>query len=284
VQEEARPQAPLQEEARSYLAPDFVFLTMPVIRSRHPMLRFIVLAALAAAILVAPGAAQAKPRSSVSGSLLTVTGGKGSDHIKVVCSNGAVKVDGKDPRTGLIGCGKVSEVDVVTGAGNDRVDLSGVGTDHGFGQRELPGGFGHGTGAAADLGDGNDRYAGGGSAFNLVLAGPGDDRMTGGRLRDSLEGGGGNDSVAAGAGRDILLGNSGDDKLNGGADDDLLSGNAGNDQLTGGAGADLLGGGSGMDRLFGGPGPDQLIGGPGKDRLNGGPGNNTLVQDSPTKK
>jgi Ca2+-binding RTX toxin-like protein len=250
---------------------------------RRPMLRFALPAAVAALLVAAPGVAQAKPRSSVSGSLLTVTGGKRSDRIKVVCHNGLVKVDGKDPRTGAIGCGKVSEVDVVSGGGNDRVDLAGVGPDNGFGQRDLPGGFGHGTGAAADLGDGNDRYVGGGSAFNLVLAGAGDDRMTGGRFRDSLQGGSGNDSAAAGAGRDILLGNGGNDKLNGGADDDLLSGNAGDDVLIGGAGADLLGGGVGMDRLFGGPGPDQLIGGPGKDRLNGGPGNNTVVQDSPKK-
>jgi len=240
-------------------------------------------AAVGLALTVLPTLAQAKVSASLSGSLLTVSGGRGSDHITVVCRNGLVKVNGKNPRTGAIACGKVSEVDVVAGSGNDRVDLSGVGPDNGFGQRDLPGGFGHGTGAAADLGRGNDRDAGGGSAFNLVLAGPGDDRMTGGRLRDNLQGGSGDDSAASGAGRDILLGNSGNDKLNGGADDDLLSGNAGDDVMIGGAGTDLLGGGAGMDRMFGGPGPDQLIGGAGKDRLNGGPGNNTLVQDSPKK-
>jgi Ca2+-binding RTX toxin-like protein len=249
---------------------------------RH--LRFALPAAIAAALLLVPGAAQARVSGSVSGSLLTVTGGKGSDRITVACVNGAVEVNGKDLRTGAIACSKVSEVDAVTGDGNDRVDLSGVGPDNGFGQRDLPGGFGHGTGAAADLGPGNDRFAGGGSAFNLVLAGAGDDHLAGGRFRDSLQGGSGDDTVAAGAGRDILLGNAGNDKLNGGADDDLLSGNAGDDVMIGGTGADLLGGGAGMDRLFGGPGPDQLIGGGGKDRLNGGPGNDTQAQDSPNKK
>jgi Ca2+-binding RTX toxin-like protein len=260
-----------------------VFLHLPVLTLSHrPVMRFVLPAAIAA-LLVVPALAQAKVSSSLSGSLLTVTGGKGSDHIAVVCRNGVVKVNGKDPRTGAIACSKVSEVDVVAGSGNDRVDLSGVGPDAGFGQRDLPGGFGNGTGAAADLGDGSDRYRGGSSAFNLVLAGAGNDHVTGGRFRDNLQGGSGNDSAAGGAGRDILLGNSGDDKLNGGADDDLLSGNAGNDVLIGAAGADLLGGGAGMDHLFGGPGPDQLIGGADKDRLNGGPGNNTLVQDSPKK-
>jgi Ca2+-binding RTX toxin-like protein len=257
---------------------------MPSMTNVRRPLRSAVLAACVAALLLAPGAAQAKVRASLTGSLLTVSGGNGSDHITVVCRSGVVKVNGKDPRTGSIACSKVSEVDVVAGSGNDRVDLSGVGPDTGFGQRDLPGGFGHGTGAAADLGRGNDRYRGGASAFNLVLAGEGDDRMTGGRFRDSLQGGSGDDTAAAGAGRDIVLGNSGNDKLNGGADDDLLSGNAGNDVLIGAAGADILGGGAGMDRLFGGPGPDELIGGPGKDRLNGGPGHNTIAQDSPTKK
>jgi Ca2+-binding RTX toxin-like protein len=247
------------------------------------MLRFALPAAIAAAVLAGPVVAQAKVGASLSGSLLTVTGGKGSDHITVACRNGLVKVNGKDPRTGAIACSKVSEVDAVTGDGNDRVDLSGVGPDGGFGQRDLPGGFGHGTGAAADLGPGNDRYSGGTSAFNLVLSGAGDDHLAGGRFRDSLQGGSGDDTVAAGAGRDILLGNAGNDKLNGGADDDLLSGNAGDDVLIGAAGADLLGGGAGMDRLFGGPGPDQLIGGGGKDRLNGGPGNDTQAQDAPKK-
>jgi Ca2+-binding RTX toxin-like protein len=251
--------------------------------ARRP-LRFALPAALAVALLVAPGAVQAKARTSLNGSLLTITGGKSADHITVVCRGGLVKVDGKDLRGGAVPCAKVSEVDVVAGSGNDRVNLAGVGPDAGFGQRDLPGGFGHGTGAAADLGDGSDRYIGGASAFNLVLAGSGNDRTSGGRLRDSLEGGSGNDTAIGGAGRDVLLGNAGNDKLNGGADDDLISGNAGNDVLIGGAGADLLGGGAGTDRLFGGPGPDQLIGGPDKDRLNGGSGNNTLVQDSPTKK
>lgn len=228
--------------------------------------------------------AEAKVSASLNGQLLTVSGGKGSDRVSVACTGGVVKVNRKDPRGGAVACSAVSEVDAVMGPGNDRVDLSGVGANTGFGQRDLPGGFGHGTGAGADLGPGNDTFVGGASAFNLVLAGDGDDHMTGGDLRDSLQGGPGNDTAAAGAGRDVLVGGTGDDKLSSGADDDLLSGNSGNDLLRGGAGADLLGGGQGMDRLFGGPGPDQLIGGPQKDKLNGGPGNNTLVQDSPAKK
>jgi RTX calcium-binding nonapeptide repeat (4 copies) len=257
--------------------------SLPVPRSPLRLIGLAAPLALLAAVVLLPAAAHGKVRAEVSGALLVVSGGKGDDRVKVSCVGGLVKVNAKNPRTGPVECSRISEVDALTGSGNDRVDLSGVGPGTGFGQRDLPGGFGHGTGAAADLGDGQDRYIGGASAFNLVLAGPGDDTMAGGRVRDSLQGGGGNDRATGGAGRDILLGNAGSDRLNAGADDDLISGNAGNDLLTGGAGADLLGGGAGMDRLVGGPGPDQLIGGAGKDRLDGGPGNNTLVQDAPKK-
>jgi hemolysin type calcium-binding protein len=243
----------------------------------------VVVALVAGTLLAVPGLAQAKVTSGVSGSLLKVRGGRGSDRITVDCRNGSVKVNGKDPRTGAVPCSRISEVDVTSGPGNDHVDLSGVGTAAGFAQRNLPGGFGQGTGCGAQLGDGNDSYAGGKSCFNLVLGGRGSDRISGGSGRDELEGGPGNDTLAGGAGRDVLVGNAGSDRLNGGADDDLLSGNGGNDFLVGGPGNDLLGGGPGNDHLSGGPGDDELIGGKGKDVLNGGPGNNTLIQDSPTK-
>jgi Ca2+-binding RTX toxin-like protein len=251
-----------------------------VTRPHRTLTRVALPGALLVALLVAPALAQGKARAVVSGGLLTVTGGNGADRVTVVCSaQGQVKVNGKNPRTGAVACAHVSEVDALTGAGNDRVNLSGVGADTGFGQRDLPGGFGHGTGAAGALGTGSDRYIGGASAFNLVIAGRGGDNVTGGRLRDQVQGGSGDDRIAAGAGRDVLVGNSGNDKLIGGIDDDQLFGNGGNDLLSGGAGADFLGGGAGRDRLLGGPGPDQLVGGPGRDRLSGGPGNNTLRQD-----
>jgi Ca2+-binding RTX toxin-like protein len=248
------------------------------------ILRVVLPAAIVGAVIAVPaGAAHAKVRSTVSGSLLVLRGGKAADRVKVVCSAGQVKVNGKNPRTGPVACAQISEVDALTGDGDDRVDLSGVGSALGFGQRELPQGFGRGTGCAGALGSGDDRYIGGGSCFNLIIGGRGDDRARGGALRDQITGGGDDDNVTSLAGRDILIGNSGNDKLNAGADDDLISGNAGDDMLLGAAGTDLLGGGPGMDRLFGGPGSDQLIGGPARDRLNGGPGNNTLVQDAPKK-
>jgi serralysin len=247
-----------------------------------PLKRFALPAAIAAGLLLLPGVAEAKVRSSLSGQILTVRGGKKPDRVAVVCDQGTVKVNGKDPGTGAIGCSKVSEVDAVVGAGNDRVNLSGVGSAAGFGQRELPG-FGTGTGAAAELGPGSDLMIGADSAFNLAIGGEGDDRLLGGGFRDDLEGGAGNDRAQGGDGRDVILGNGGADNLNGGPGDDLISCNSGDDHLAGGLGADLLGGGLGKDILRGGDGDDELIGGPQKDRLNGGAGNNTLVQDFPKK-
>jgi Ca2+-binding RTX toxin-like protein len=247
------------------------------------ILRALAAATIAAALLVAHATpASAKVRSSVAANgILSIRGGKGSDRVRVICTaEKLVKVNGKDPRTGPTTCSAVSEVDAVTGPGNDKVNLSGVGPD--FGTRDLPG-FGQGTGAAAQLGTGQDRYSGGPTAFNLAIGGPGDDHLSGGGLRDEIEGGAGNDTGTGAGGRDVMLGNGGNDHLSGGTDDDLVSGNAGNDVLAGGAGADLLGGGRGMDTLLGGAGDDQLIGGPQKDRLNGGSGNNTLIQDAPTK-
>jgi Ca2+-binding RTX toxin-like protein len=253
-----------------------------VIRSRRH-LRWIPATAVAL-ILLAPGAAWAKVTSSVNGQLLAVKGGRGAERIAVECVGGNVKVNKKDPGGEVVPCSRISEVDVSSGGGNDRVNLGAVGSAGGFGQRDLPGGFGHGTGCGVQLGEGDDHYTGGRSCFNLVIAGRGNDSATGGDLRDQLLGGAGNDQLVSGAGRDVIVANAGNDKLNGGSDDDVLSGNSGDDVLIGGPGDDLLGGGRGMDRLFGGPGADKLIGGQGQDRLNGGPGSNTLVQDSPTKK
>ena len=233
-------------------------------------------AALALLILATAAPAEAKVRASFANGILTADGGRKPDRIRVTCSDdGFARVNGRDPRGGAVTCSAVSEVDAVTRAGNDRVNLSGV--DGRFGIRDFPG-FGIGTGAAAALGPGNDRYIGSATAFNLCLGGGGGDYGKGGASRDSMQGGDENDSFSTLGGRDVLVGQAGDDKLTGGLDDDLISGSAGDDRIAGGAGADFLAGGLGMDRLRGGDGDDELIGGPQKDRLNGGGGNNKVSQ------
>ena len=236
------------------------------------------LTALAVGVVLIAGAApaEAKIRTTFANGILTAQGGKKPDRIRVTCAaDGFAKVNGRDPRGGAVSCSAISEVDAVARGGNDRVNLSGV--DGRFGVRDFPG-FGTGTGAAAALGAGDDRYIGSATAFNLVLGGRDNDFGRGGASRDSMSGSDGHDVFATLGGRDVLVGNSDDDTLNGGPDDDLISGSAGNDLLTGGAGLDLLSGGLGMDRLRGGPGDDELIGGPQKDRLDGGAGNNKVSQ------
>ncbi len=62
--------------------------------------------------------------------------------------------------------------------------------------------------------------------------------------------GGGNDTVSGGTANDFLLGESGNDSLTGGA---------GNDVLIGGVGDDFLDGGTGMDHMIGNEGSDLFV-------------------------
>jgi Ca2+-binding RTX toxin-like protein len=235
-------------------------------------------AALALAVLAAlPSASQAKVSVGYDKGVLTIQGGNGRERVAVRCGgDDNVRINGKHPKGGPVECSQVVEIDASLGGGDDVVDFSRVRGE--FGQARF-GGFGVGTGAAAVLGDGDDRYIGSPVAFNLVQGEAGDDQMKGGGARDILSGGRGDDVIAGRGGRDTIYGNAGDDRLSGGAGADTLSGNAGDDRLSGGSGNDLLGGGTGDDVLLGGPGRDLLFGGPGMDVLKGGPGRDQEHQD-----
>lgn len=74
----------------------------------------------------------------------------------------------------------------------------------------------------------------------LVAALGGNDRITGTRFGDLLDGGIGDDYLRGGAGDDEIMGGAGRDGLQGGAGDDVLSGGAGRDVLTGGEGGDTF--------------------------------------------
>lgn len=74
----------------------------------------------------------------------------------------------------------------------------------------------------------------------LVAALGGNDRITGSRFGDLLDGGTGNDRLRGGAGDDEISGGVGNDHLKGGAGDDILSGGVGRDILAGGAGDDIF--------------------------------------------
>jgi hypothetical protein len=102
-----------------------------------------------------------------------------------------------------------------------------------------------------------------------AIGGAGNDRITGNKLRNELDGGDGNDALFGAQGNDILLGGLGRDRLHGEDGADRLSGGAERDLLYGGAGNDTLNGGGGNDFLTGGPGSDLFVFAPGSgdDRI-----------------
>lgn len=232
------------------------------------------LACLTAMAAAAPSA-DARLTFAFEKRTLVIQGGNGRERARVACDgDGDVRVNGRLVDGG-VRCFKVIEIDARMGGGNDLLDYSRVGDE--FGETTFRG-FGTGTGVAAELGDGDDRFIPSPVAFNFARGEAGNDRLRGGRTVDRLEGGSGDDVANGGAGRDFLVGNAGADRLSGGDGADVISGNAGDDLLIGGAGSDVMGGGSGMDRLRGGPGPDKLFGGAGRDKLAGGSGKDRETQ------
>ncbi len=122
--------------------------------------------------------------------------------------------------------------------------------------------------------DGNDSLTGG-AARNSIDGGDGDDiiQAVG---PSSLYGQFGDDQIRGGDSADYIDGGDGNDTLNAGGGDDEIDGGAGNDTVDGGAGVDVLRGFVGMDDLRGGTQNDVLEGGPGLDRLQGDQGDDTL--------
>ena len=221
---------------------------------------------------------KSRPTVIVNRRVLNITGTERADTVVVVCSGGFVEVNKRPPDTGQVACSRIVEVDVIGGAGDDRIDVSGV--NYEFGMADFPN-FGFGVGAAGLLGPGDDRFVGSEAGFNLVIGNAGEDRALGGKWRDVFTGGTGDDNLSGRGGRDVLLGKPGADRLLGGTQADVISGNGGADFIVGDSGADLMGGGGGNDILIGGAGRDRLLGGFGDDRLRGGAGPDVEQQDPP---
>jgi Tol biopolymer transport system component len=105
------------------------------------------------------------------------------------------------------------------------------------------------AGPGADVVNAGENGENGG--FDLVLGGPGNDKITLGRELGTARGEAGNDLLIGSKGGDNLLGGPGNDVLYGGPNPTYNS--------------DFLSGGPGNDKLYGGPGPNQMNGGPGRD-------------------
>jgi Ca2+-binding RTX toxin-like protein len=142
-----------------------------------------------------------------------------------------------------------------------------------------------------DLGDGDDHliYRVSQAATNplgdLVLDGPGDDRVQLDSYTGRAANGPGNDTFVCVSACSVLTGSvsgagnvsgGGNDRLLGGPAADRLMGGSGRDTIFGGRGNDRLYGGAANDRLYGQAGNDWLFGGPGADVLSGGSGTNHL--------
>jgi Ca2+-binding RTX toxin-like protein len=182
------------------------------------------------------------PRSPLFPSPPLVRAGDGVDRLSAAADGSADDFDG--------------------GAGRDVLDLSAAG------RLTLDLAAGRASGART----GEDAVR----RVETVIAGGGDDSLTGSDADEGLLGGGGDDRLDGRAGEDTLDGGAGRDALFGGDGHDLISGGAGADTLRGAAGADTLLGGDGADDVAGGAGDDLLDGGEGDDVLDGGAGDDVL--------
>jgi Ca2+-binding RTX toxin-like protein len=128
-----------------------------------------------------------------------------------------------------------------------------------------------------DAAKGNDFVRLQGNApHSLVLGGPGDDTIFGGKGSDNLSGGDGNDSLRGGGGSDQISGNGGNDIIRGDDGADSITGGGGNDRLFGNDGSDHINGGKGNDRIYGGNNDDAISGGDGNDTILADAGNDHL--------
>ena len=178
----------------------------------------------------------------------------------------------------------IDTIDFSPNTTNDRIDLN----DESFSDvAGRVGNVGIARGTVIEnliAGSGNDTITGN-EADNAIRAGTGDDEIIAGAGNDTVWGEAGNDSIDGGTGADSLVGQSGDDTLFGNSSTDLLRGDDGNDSLVGGTGDDTIYGGSGndtifsntaLDTVFGGEGNDYISSGDGVDYVNGEGGNDTI--------
>jgi Ca2+-binding RTX toxin-like protein len=263
--------------------------------------RLIVLAvaAIVAALVPAVGGTA---HVGAASPVLDLYGSDEDDRIEITCVSGEVLVTGATPAPGATPCHDVRRIQVRASAGDDVIDLGGVG----------PESFDQLRSTALRAGPGDDRVVGswrpdgviGGNGVETVLGRDGVDRFDAGVGSATFRGGAGKDVVRVhGSGRWTID----DDRISrltgsrtrveiwsvrvvgwaGGRRPDVvdarrfhgsasLFGSVGQDLIRGGRGPDWISGGSSPDVIFGGPGADEIIGLYGEDRLMGGPGNDEL--------
>lgn len=161
----------------------------------------------------------------------------------------------------------VTSLEIITGAANDVIDLSGV----------AAAAFSSLATITVDSGHGDDQITASADIGTSVLAGDGADTILGGDGADTLRGEDGNDVLNAGAGADEVYGGDGDDSIDAGADNDLVFAGDGLDTVLGGDGNDSIDGEDGVDSLLGEAGNDTLVGSQGNDLISGGDDDDVLL-------
>ena len=164
--------------------------------------------------------------------------------------------------------------DIIRGNNNNIADadqiFGGAGNDNiGFSAGSLT------PGNLFDGGAGNDTFFFGdfGGSYDVNLASGVFDAVSGGGFMNTLID---LENIIAGGGNDILTGTAGANTFNGGGGNDQMNGGGGNDRLFGEDGNDTLDGGDGNDLLSGGAGDDIFIGGAGNDNHLGSGGFDTM--------
>ena len=138
---------------------------------------------------------------SLAGGTLTIQGSAGNDNIVVSRDRGtpgflSVSINGQATS---VNATPVKNISINTGDGDDRIDF--------------------------------DQRNGAVKIDSVIVAGAGNDTVTGGNGADVINGGLGNDMLRGSAGGDRLEGGAGNDALYGGAGRDTVNGGAGNDKI-----------------------------------------------------
>ena len=192
--------------------------------------------------------------SDIDLDLVVLQGSAGADTVLLADIAGRVRISGLTATVSVERLGRIDEVHVFAGNGDDTIDASAAGDGPGL----------------------------------IVLRGEdGNDRLVGGARRESLSGGFGDDIVdyrGSVAGVTLLL----DDGRGFGGDaagDVLIEfehafGSAFADILEGSHVGNSLSGGAGGDQLYGHDGDDRLVGGTGADRSHGGTGDDLHFVDN----
>ena len=185
---------------------------------------------------VAANDGEALETDNVKVDVENLIGGSGADNITGnLLANVITGGDGADVLTGGLGNDTFHEGDETNGGdtfnggdGSDTVDYSARTEDLTVTM----------DGVTADDGEASETDNVKSDVENL-LAGSGDDTLTGGSGANDISGGDGDDTISGGAGNDTLNGEGDDDTMSGGPGDDILDGGEGDNDFTCGAGDDI---------------------------------------------